>query len=288
MKKILVPMDFSGEAINAMEVAVSLARKSGAKILLPHIIEIPGHFYHATGKFRGTEAEELYVKELMSHFNERLKELKEDRNYNDVIMEHQIEIGSTSPSLVKMVEHSKADLVVMGSRGMEELEELFLGSTSQRMIRYANCPVLTIKNYVDIDSIRDVVFATDCESTPLYVTSEIQLLTKFLGAKLHILRVITKADWKTNREVEGQINSFAELHNITDYQPQVYYDESVLEGIVHYSEDKETDMIAVMTHGKTGLAHLIRGSIAEKLVGHSDLPVWTCRFDVDKIRYKLR
>lgn len=278
MKKVLVSMDFSKEAMYAMEIAVGIAKKSKAEILLAHIIEIPGHFYHSTGKFKAMDSEKLYVDELMFHFKERMREIIEDMRYQDVKMVHQIEIGNAYPSLKKMVLASRADLVVMGSKGISAYEELFLG----RMIRYSNSPVLTIKSKVYVDKIQDIVFTTNCAKTPFYVTNQIQELAQSLGARLHVLKVNTKTDWKPNREVEQELREFVDFHQMKDCQIEIYNDETALEGIIHYSEDRKVDMLALMTHGRMGLAHLINGSIAEKVASHSGLPIWTCSFDHTK------
>ena len=280
MKKILVPMDFSEEAMYAMEAAVAIARKSEAEILMPHIIEMPGHFYHDAGKLEGPGSEKIYVKQLMTHFNERMASIKGQANFQNVKIEPRVEIGNAYPSLKKLAIDSKADLVIMGSKGVGELKDIYLGSTSQRMIRNSNCPVLTVKNSLNIDGLKNIVFATNFSRTPFYVTNEIQALTRVLEVNLQILTINTKKEWRTNREIKTEVKAFADQHQIENYEIKIYDDHTAVEGIIHYSEDQNTDMIAVMTHGNTGLPHLLSGSIAEKIAGYSTLPIWTCRVDM--------
>ncbi len=286
MKKILVPVDFSKECRYALEVAEGIARKSNAQLLLVHVIETPGQFYASDERFvQKMESEKQYRAQLSEYFSEKMKEISAEGRPGDVEMELSIEMGSAFPCLDQAAMKNKVDLVVMGSKGIGGMRELLLGSIAQRMIRFSNVPVITVRDSTDIEHIKHVVFATNLKPTPHYVTSEIRTLVQALGAKLHLLHVNTRHAWKSHREINNLIRDFAEQHNIKDYTAETYDDNTVLDGILHYAEDRETDMIALMTHGRTEYSRLVSGSISEQVASLATRPVWTCAFDHDQLKW---
>ena len=286
MKKILVPTDFSKESRYALEVAANIARKTNAEILIAHIIETPGQFYSSDEKFVDSmNGEKQYKMQLSDYFRMKMNEIKEDHKFGDLKIDAKIEMGSTFPCLDNLSIESKADLVVIGCKGIGGMYELLLGSIAQRMIRFSNIPVLTVRDSTDTHNINHIVFATNLKQTPHYVTNELQNLVQILGAQLHLLHINTQNTWRPHREIDNCIEDFAEQHNIKDYTAEVYDDRTVLDGILHYAEDREVDMIALMTHGRTEYSHLVSGSISEQVASLATKPVWTCTLHYDQVKW---
>jgi nucleotide-binding universal stress UspA family protein len=71
------------------------------------------------------------------------------------------------------------------------------------------------------------------------------------------------------------MNEFVQKYQLTNYTFTVYDDNTEEDGIIHFAEEINADIIAVATHGRTGLAHLLSGSIAEDIVNHANRPVLT-------------
>jgi nucleotide-binding universal stress UspA family protein len=65
-------------------------------------------------------------------------------------------------------------------------------------------------------------------------------------------------------------------HGLENYTMEIYNESTEEDGIIYFAEDIDADMIALATHGRTGLKHLLSGSIAEDVVNHAQRPVWTC------------
>ncbi len=72
-------------------------------------------------------------------------------------------------------------------------------------------------------------------------------------------------------------NSFILENNITNYTIDIYNDKVEEDGIIFFAQDIGADLIAMATHGRSGLLHLLSGSIAEDIVNHAKRPVWTFR-----------
>jgi nucleotide-binding universal stress UspA family protein len=71
------------------------------------------------------------------------------------------------------------------------------------------------------------------------------------------------------------MEDFAKKLKLTNYTINVFNDVSEEEGIIYFADSINADMIAMATHGRTGFAHVLAGSIAEDVVSHSKRPVLT-------------
>ena len=79
----------------------------------------------------------------------------------------------------------------------------------------------------------------------------------------------------TDREVKRSMDAYIAAHELENYTTNTYDDVAEEDGIVAFAEDRNMDMIAIATHGRTGFLHLLSGSVAEDVVNHSRRPVWT-------------
>lgn len=89
--------------------------------------------------------------------------------------------------------------------------------------------------------------------------------------------VNTPGNFETTRESMNRIRTFVQKHHFENIKAEVYNSLSEESGIIEFADDIDADLIAMTTHGRTGLIHLITGSIAEDVVNHSKRPVWTYR-----------
>jgi nucleotide-binding universal stress UspA family protein len=139
-KRILVPTDFSECAGEALVVATQLAKKFDAHIILTHACESPSAAYMgmmATPLDLITPIREA-AKEALSQSFELLK-----RNHAD--SESLLLFGNAPLELLRGIESSKADLVVLGTHGRTGLTHLLLGSVAEKIVRTSPVPVLTVR-----------------------------------------------------------------------------------------------------------------------------------------------
>lgn len=277
MKTILVPTDFSEQAQYALDLAYGIARKSAATVQLLNVVEAPqGTSFSAMGEVTAPDGmDSIFFAQLLKRQREELKKLVQDPRYNDIQMEGEVEVGNPFESISRNIANRQVDLVVMGTQGSSGLEEVLVGSNTEKVVRRAKCPVLTVKQAVDPDSIKDIVFATNLRNTNERLVKELLDLQKLFGAKLHIISVNTPSTFETDRFYKKEMKKFVEEYGISNYTLNVYNDDIEEDGIVFFAEDIDADMIALATHGRSGISHLLSGSIAEDIVNHAKRPVWT-------------
>lgn len=277
MKNILVPTDFSDQAMYALDCAAQIARQSGAQVTLLNVIEQPGSSFNTMGEVAANDADNIYVLELMKAMKKKMEETAANSEYSDIQLKTNVHIGNTFHTIANEVSERKADLVVMGSKGTSGVEEVLIGSNTEKVVRLSSAPVITVKNPVQVSSIKNIVFATDLSTKHPHVTEEVIKLQQMLGAKLHIVKVNTSSNFMSDRDIKKSLDAFKEGFNLENYTFTVYNDTVEEDGIIYFADDINADLIALGTHGRTGLRHLLSGSVAEDVVNHAKRPVWTCK-----------
>lgn len=277
MKKILVPYDFSQVATYALNFACQIADKWDAKIEMIHVIEHPTpDSFKTIGMQYDDPMEQVYMKKIIDMIREKLTDVVVDNaGYEEDRLFFKIQIGNPFHNVIDEIVEEKVDMVVVGTEGAEGLNEFFVGSNAEKIVRKASCPVIAIKNKVAIESINNIVFASDFMRADDEFTDHLKNLQKLFGAKLHIVKINTPASFTSTRHDRKQIDEFVEKYNIKRYTTDIYNYKNEEDGIIYYAEDIEADMIALGTHQRRGVGHFLAGSIAEDVVNHSRVPVWT-------------
>ncbi|MEO1049388.1 MAG: universal stress protein [Bacteroidota bacterium] len=284
MKKILIPTDFSEVADRALEVAVNISRKVDAQLIVLHVIEHPsGGTFNASGEINLPSGEEgLYMIKLVEKAKRDMAGLMERDLFEGVNAKQELQIGNPFHGIRDIVTEHDVDLIVMGTLGASGLEEILVGSNAEKVVRHAACPVLSVTDRVENFDFKDIVFATGMTDEEAAYVDVVKTTQAMYGATVHIVRINTPNNFQTDRDSLQQLNEFATKVGFENFTVNVFNDVSEEEGIVYFSESINADMIALATHGRTGFAHLLSGSIAEDVVNHSKRPVLT--FNIKKAK----
>lgn len=280
MQTILVPFDFSEEAEHAFDLAQQLATLAKCKLKLVHIVEVPtAQSFSTMGEMNldSTQLNQIYMIELVDKRKQQLKEIEAQHQNKPYQFKTRISFGNPYAGISTEIAEIKADLVVMGSKGSAGLEELLIGSNTEKVVRHAVCPVITVKQPVDAVSIQKIIFASDFSEENKMVIQHIKSLQELLGAELSLVKINTPSFFETSKDSSLKIKKFIQSHGLNNTQTVIYNSTSEEEGIIEYAEEINADMIAMATHGRTGFMHLLSGSIAEDVVNHAKRPVWTMK-----------
>jgi nucleotide-binding universal stress UspA family protein len=144
-KHILVPIDFSTQSTRALKSAVQLARRYAATVTLIHVVE-PIFYTHDFGY--GPVRRQRPHEGLIRHARQRLHALRRRHVDAALACNLMIKSGSAFDQIVKAAEALGADLIVMPTRGFTHRQPDEIGSTAERVVRHAPCPVLTVRKPV--------------------------------------------------------------------------------------------------------------------------------------------
>tara|TARA_R110002020_G_scaffold262126_3_gene476554 strand:+ start:9861 stop:10715 length:855 start_codon:yes stop_codon:yes gene_type:complete len=279
IQKLLVPTDFSPQALNALKAAAQLARRYKADIYLLHLLEMPEVFIDGPATQHQSQLPEAlyYMKLAHKKFSNILKApfLEGIKIYETA------EFDGAFEGIMTYVKKYNIDAIVMGSHGMSGIQEFFIGSNTEKVVRHSEIPVFVIKNELNIFNIRNFVFATDLQEESLEAIQEAIKFAQSEEASLHMLYVNTPNRFKTTQEITSICKGFLKKIGQKSQKLTIYNDVSVERGILNFAESIKADLIGIGTHGRKGLAHFLNGSISEDLVNHAQRPVVTFKISFE-------
>ncbi len=280
MKRILVPTDFSKTAQMAIDVAADIAKRSGAQLTLLHVIEETSSgsgSFNVGGQMNldGDMEDRLFMLKMIERAKKQMEKAATDPKLEGVKVKRELRIGSPFHGMTTIIADNKVDLVVMGTSGRTALEEMVIGSNTEKVVRHAACPVLTIHNKPATKNFKDIVYATSMNKDEEIFSRFVKKAQEMYDSTIHLVRINTPSNFQRDVVVRKAMEDFANKLQLKKYTINIFNDLSEEEGIIYFAESIDADMVAMATHGRTGFAHVLAGSIAEDVVSHSKRPVLT-------------
>jgi nucleotide-binding universal stress UspA family protein len=274
-KNILVPFDFSEEAMFGLNTAKQWAQMVGAKINMVHFT-LPDegvkdqHPKYAILNLKDVERQ----KQLEHRANEMLMQLWQ-------LMDTEVAPGAEGEVFVvkaglsnafsEFLNQTDIDIIVSGSSSSRNLIEYFTGNNSEQMIRNTDVPILIVSTDKPL-AFGDILFSTDLS---LAIPEKLFELGKYLqcnGARLHIMNAMT-TELLTEKEIEDKISHLAHQVGISEYESHLIVAEGELEGILKSVSEIDPDLIMMKTYQRSNLASILVGSLTEKVIRETDKPV---------------
>ena len=282
MNNILVPTDFSAEAHYAFDVALHLAQHTGGRITLLHVLELAeaGGFSSSgsTTSSPNGSIDQIFAIKLMEATKRRLHDLMREAATwaGDVVVQDAVEVDRIGEGILEAIKHHNIGLVVMGTQGHGAMEHFFVGSNTERVIRLAPCPVLTVKHQAGDFEVRTIVFPSDFTEEAARATNSLhEVLAAFPNAQLHLLHVASDRD---EHGMQQHMQAFAQRAQLPGVQTGIITARSTVAGIEEYARQVEADLVIIPTHARSGLSSFFRTSIAETVATHAFPPVLTYHF----------
>jgi nucleotide-binding universal stress UspA family protein len=278
MKKILVPTDFSKPAMIAAEVAADIARKANSELTFLHVVEeAVGNSLNVEGQVSADNnwEEKLFTMKLIEKGKKQLTKLVEDAKFEGIRLKPELRVGSPYHGMNTIISERKVDLVVMGTAGRSDLEHMIIGSNTEKVVRMSHCPVLTVHAKPASKEFKEIVYATSMDKDEEVFSRVVSTTQKLYDSTIHLVRINTPGNFQRDVVVKKYMQDFAKKLQLKNFTINVFNDVSEEEGIIYFADSINADLIAMATHGRTGFAHVLAGSIAEDVVSHSKRPVLT-------------
>lgn len=275
IKRILIPVDFSITALKAVDHAITIAKITNAEIYLLHVIEhvqvTTDPLYFAMPKERALDADLARMSNVsLSKVEERIKAKGISRVKTITVF------GRTHKMILKISKKIKSDLIVMGTHGVSGFREFIMGSNAYRVVSDAQCPVLTVQKKNKAGGYKNILVPfTDTPHSRSKVGFTIQM-GKLFGAKITVLgfdRGLTKAASKKIVLQGNQIREIIEKHGLT-CTVKITDEPYTAKIILDYVKKAGIDMLTVIGNtDKRDITEYFKGSLAQQLINHSELPV---------------
>jgi nucleotide-binding universal stress UspA family protein len=141
VRRILVPLDFSRHADHVLEWAAHLAEEHQSRLLLLHAYHLPVEFQQLEGAY----LPEDFWANVKAETEQSLARYAEGLRARGLAVETVAREGYPATVIEEEAVDRRADLVVIGTRGLSGLKHLLLGSIAERVVQKSPCPVLTVK-----------------------------------------------------------------------------------------------------------------------------------------------
>lgn len=276
MSRILVPVDFSDVATNALETAVAICKRQLTTLTLIHVVENTFHLIPVAA----AGASQTIVVELMKNANEMLNELaKKLRTHHDIVVTHTVQSGNPADEICTWAHKKDANLIVMGAHGASGLREFFMGSNAYRVVKNAPCPVMTIPGTRTWIDFKKILFPIRMVPNALDKYEVVRPIIRKNGSSMIIAGLIKKDDpvgvGKINTLVESVREKMKEDQVRCTHE--VIQTEAVSKSVLKLAEDEKPDLIVITATLDTSLKDFFLGPFTQDIVNHAQFPVLSIR-----------
>jgi len=311
-QRIIVPLDGSRCAERAIPVAATLARASQGSIVFLRVV-VPGHEIGSYGaepavgvvpsqlEINIAEADQ-YLSSVATIFRDYLTGIK---------IETEVETGKAASTILSAAGFEHGDLIVLCSHGETSLKRWIFNSIAVQAARHSPVPVLILNEHDTVHPLEDLarplqvlvpLDGSTLAETALTPALQLMAALPLSGTStLHLLRVVNDVPvFNGSMRGQAQVDTFISKRECTE--AQIYLDSvikrlqeealgktqlslttSVIVSpdvpgtIIRQAEEEHCDLIALATHGRSALMRALMGSVTERVIGHTKLPLLVTR-----------
>jgi nucleotide-binding universal stress UspA family protein len=294
VRQILCPVDLSETSQRALGHARALATWYDADLTVLEVvwaalppIALPGAAY-------GGSSEPLLTPTARAQFQVELERFAGE-NAGSPRVELRVSEGPVVPTILKTASDIGAGLIVLGTHGIGGFDRVLLGSITDKVLRKATCPVMTIPPTASVMAsggrYRTIVCAMDFSPASRNALRYALSLAQETDASLLLVNVVEwPKDWLDERGVDTSLQQSIEAAARRDLQAAIPAEalnwckpEALVvngrahEAIVTVASERQADLIILGIHGRSALNVAIFGSTANQVVRHASCPVLTVR-----------
>ena len=291
--RILVPIDFSRPSLKAIPYAVAISRHFGADVHLLHVTD-------ATHQPPPTLLTLPLVpqSEWDRRFMKRLQALVLKYRTDGKVSALEPRSGTTYEEICDAARELSADLIVLATHGYTGYRRMVLGSTAERVVQHSPCPVLVVRHHVSRwNGAGDLRTRSGFELTKILVPTDFSECSEIAFEYGLQLARDFKAELRLVHVMNPHAFPFGDKYTALDPAELLQQVEAAAQKkmrsmgarakgrhssrLIHGSPsieicnaaNEDVDLIVISTHGRTGLGHVLIGSVAEHVVRHAHCPV---------------
>ena len=307
-KKILVPLDGSVLAEMALQTAVSLAQQTEGEIVLLQIPTTHTPILPSTPEAvtYNLYASDYALDEGASTSREYLNQIRYGvgRHIEGVRWHVCVEEGDPASVIVDVAQANKVDLIAMSTHGRSGFGRWVMGSVTEKVLRHAPCPVLAVRSKRPLNKILVTLDGSEIAEQSISCSLD---LAEVMNAEVTLFQVQTDVsllDLEAAATLDAYEHGMGQRYMDGEYEREVVYLENkwhdcqregikvntaVREGkpaqaILEYARNNEIDLIAMTTHGRTGLRRWRYGSVTEKVLRGTDCAMLIVRSPEENLK----
>ncbi len=268
MKEIIVAIDFSKGSMYALDLAIDIANKTDANIMMVWVDNQSeaDSVAHASGSEIRNEAKS-HIEKIEEEYQKKLNKGK---------LSYKLRKGRVYSEIANQAKYNDADLIIAGTHGTSGFEKMWMGSNAFRIVTYAPCPVITIRYGFNFNKkLERIILPIDSSMDTRQKVPFTCNIAKYFDAEIHVLGLYTTSLKAIQRKVDtyvDQVEKYLKDNNVKFVINFVTADNTT-NSTIEYSQKVNADLIAIMTEQEKTAANFWLGPYAQQMVNNSPIPV---------------
>jgi len=272
--RILIPTDFSKNALNAIRYTIDLYAKLNCDFYFLNVFSFEKY---TTNSLNIPEKGSAEFEQAKQESEKKFEKLIDTLALEVENLKHNYYTESTSNYLSEAIRHNinknDIDLVAMGTKGATGSKGVLFGSnTVMAMEKIRKCPVLAIPEHVSFNSPKEIVFPTDYKD--IYKRSEFRYLTEV--AKMHNAEIAILHLEKKKELTESQLTNKKLLSSILSETPHHFHtliEKNLGKGIQNFVESRESDMVSFINRKHFFFSNVFTKPLIKEIGYDSEVPI---------------
>lgn len=293
-RRLLIPLDGSEEAEYALEYAAELSPRIGAQVTLFHVCAPSEH--HLQKMHEG----------YLSYRTMLLKDLLNQTGGQETRVDSMMVFGDPATEILGYASENDVDLVAMTTHGRSNISRWLMGSVADKVVRHSRIPVRLVKSNIPEGELhrhlpeKEILVLVDGSTISEQVLSQLVMYAKTSGAEVTLLRVcetpVIPGDYPEGIMALSWEEHVARITERSALECRLFVDNlsdllekegvksntetltgSPIEEVVGYIESRPIDLIAITTHGRSGVTQWASGDMAQKLLRATSIPLLLIR-----------
>ncbi|HNS18390.1 MAG TPA: universal stress protein [Bacteroidales bacterium] len=268
-KVIIVAVDFSDCSINALEHALSIARKSDSDLKM---VWVNKAYQERSVALKDPEAA---IVDARQTFEEMIRQYQPQLPNGTI--SYVIRDGKVYREIVKIADEEKAFMIIVGTHGSSGFEEFWIGSNAQKIVSSAKCPVITIRGGVNIKrDLTRIILPLDSTPETRQKVATTALLAKYFDAQIIVLPLYSTQISAVRLQIKKyaeQVSKYLKENEVRFKVDPLELEGNITDATIEYALKADANLISIMTEQETTTKNLWLGPYAQQMVNHSPIPV---------------
>ena len=273
MKRILIPVDFSKDSVNAVKYGINMANKLEADVRLIHVKT--GDNY--APEFAGNEVMLRINDQLEVWMTELMDRVKEGYYVKGGNIDWKIREGNVVHEISNQAKYDDTSLIVVASHGVSGFQDKFIGSNAYRLVANTPCPVIVVRHGVEYDTdVEKIVVPVDFDKDSVQIIPVVAGLATIYKAKIVLVGLQDSSFKHVLERLETEmelVERYIKEHGDLTVEKKILEGRGLSKKLRNYAKEIDADLMAIRIHHSANpLANMFR-PFANDMVNYSEMPV---------------
>ncbi|HSH51722.1 MAG TPA: universal stress protein [Bacteroidales bacterium] len=266
MYHIIVPIDFSKEALKGLELAILFSNKIGCEIRMVYVRKKSNDYNPGTREEEFRFAEKQF-KQIQENYQPHLPP--------GINLKYIIRTGRIYREIVSQANAYNDSFIVTSTHGASGFEKFFIGSNAFKIISATNKPVITIRGNKIPKKIKRIVLPLDITADTRQKVPFTVELAKWFNAEIHVVTLTSLQTDDVVKKLSAYSNQVCEYIESKGIKVEKYslIGSNLTDIVIDYAQKVKADLISIMTEQSQDLSNFVMGSYAQQMLNKSDIPV---------------